>query len=448
MATYLNLSLQIYGGAAGKDLDRQPCVEVGSIPKAFSATAPVLVNEREAWMITHVQDYTLYTTSYQGFHTADNQPGHILICLFVPAQKRLADGHSPLELLEALKDTFVVQALRGGKLPQSPVDAAPYKALLDKYRLEERSILLPVMQGNAPASFCVESKKQLDAIMRHSRYPSLTSVGRLELGFSCPSTIMLTSKGKPSSPQSTTASPNIPLQKDTPLHLEPEMEPGGLTLDDGPDDTPPSKKKKKWLVMVVALATLGVYMAIDPFNTNTQETVMVENSNESEWESEDDWVVTDSVEEDYVVYDTVAVFVDPIAKEAIAQAAKEQEAKEKAAQAAAEKAKKEQAAKEAALKRQQQEEAASLQWQTQMGLYAASCPIQLRLGVNITAIDYSAHAVTFTVEYQELSKYNMDDSDQETLKNDRSSIRQKYASDLPSKVSVRFSQKDKAGRLL
>ncbi len=214
METYNNLSLRIYCGAVGTDLDHQLCVEVGAIPKAFSATAPVFVNEREAWMITHAQDYTLYTISYQGFHTIDLQPGHLLICLFVPAQKRLADGHSPLEVLEALKDTFVVQALCGDKLPQSPVDAAPYKALLDKYRLEERSLLLPVMQGKTPASFCVESKKQLDALMRHSRYPALISVGRLELGFSCPTGIDLVGKGTScQSPNVKQSEVEIPLPK-------------------------------------------------------------------------------------------------------------------------------------------------------------------------------------------------------------------------------------------
>lgn len=233
MATIISLALRVYGGTSEGSLAKQSFVSVGNVPQEFHPMPPTLVDEQQVWMITHAQDYTLYTISSKRCRTADDLPGQILICLFLPPQKRLADGHSPLGLLDSLMDIFVVQALRGGRLPNAPIDGSPFKSLLDKYRLEERPMPLPIMGGHEPCSFCVESKAQLDAIMRHSRYPILSSVGRLELGFQCKSSIALI-KQAPSKTPNPSSRKVLKQERENHNNSKSKVVSGGLPLDDSP----------------------------------------------------------------------------------------------------------------------------------------------------------------------------------------------------------------------
>ena len=271
MVTISNLSLCIYGGTLNDGMDALPLVSVGNAPDEFQPMPPTIVDEQQSWMITHAQNYTLYALFSKDCHTAEGLPGQMMICLFFPVQKRLADGHSPLGLLDSLMDVFAIQSMQGDRLPGAPVDNSPFKRLLGRYRLEERPMLLPIMQGNEPAAFCVENKTQLDAIMRHSRYQSLSSVGRLELGYHCKSSIELTSRTKSSTPvvpptPEPVVAPKIEKPK-PPVQSapEPEVISGGLSLD---DDEPVVVKKTSWLkklwraILIIVGTIFGLFVLL------------------------------------------------------------------------------------------------------------------------------------------------------------------------------------------
>lgn len=196
MQTVETLALRIYGGPLGTGLNPQALVAVGSVPDNFRPMPPTIVDESQSWMITHAQGYTSYAMySKDGIFAADGLPGQLMIYLFLPTMKRLADGKTALGLFDSIYDNFCIQNMAGGRLPVTAVDSSPYTMLLKRYRLEDRPMQLPVMSGHEPAAFCVENRAQLDALMRHSRYNELQGVGRLELGLHCRSTITLNVKG-------------------------------------------------------------------------------------------------------------------------------------------------------------------------------------------------------------------------------------------------------------
>ena len=469
MANINKIALRIYGGAIGDSLAKQPFVSVGDVPQKFTPTAPTLVDEQQVWMITHAQDYTLYATSSKRCYTSDDRPGQVLICLFLPPQKRLADGHSPLEVLGELMDIFIVQGLRGGKLPTATVDCSPFNLLLGKYRLEDRPMPLPIMAGQAPVAFCVESKAQLDAMMRHSRYSILSSVGRLELGFSCKSTIALIKKGPA---KRTEASSQTPSRRDNepepvkPESHKPKVVSGGLPLDDEPivvDNTSWFKKLLKIAAISVGvvfglfilLGVIGILVEDDgqQIAENEVETIKTENG------MSDLDQVLDSVATDEVVQDTI--LDESIDRDRLEQAISEGKAKAEMEQERAEakvaiisavkKRKEEEAKKAEVAKKKEQEkkkETEDASWQANIRKYAQSCPIQLRLGVRITSIKCNSNSVTFAVSYEELSKYDLDADDKATLIKDRAAIFKKYCSDVPKGVGTTVIQKDKAGRIM
>ena len=222
MALVTKLSLRIYGGAQSTGFSKEPLVSVGNAPDGIIPMPPTIVDEPQSWFITHAQSYTMYALYSKRYNTSQQQPGQLLFCLFMPVQQRLGEGKSPLGLLDSLMDQFAIQGLVNDCLPDSAIDSSPFKILLDRYKMEQRPLLLPIMQGHEAAAFCVENRSQLDALMRHSRYPVLGGVGRLELGFHCKSTISLSTTGnsqgkspaaakpKPATDSAPTAQPAVP----------------------------------------------------------------------------------------------------------------------------------------------------------------------------------------------------------------------------------------------
>jgi len=216
MQTVETLALRIYGGPLGTGLNPQALVAVGSVPDNFRPMPPTIVDESQSWMITHAQGYTSYAMySKEGVFAGNGIPGQLMFYVFLPAQKRLANGKSVLGLLDSLYDEFSIHNMMGGRLPDKPIDNSTYSMLLKRYHLEDRPMPLPVMAGHEPAALCVENRAQLEALMRHSRYNELLKVGRLELGMHCTSTIALNVKGsnprranpKPPKDDSTTTGP-------------------------------------------------------------------------------------------------------------------------------------------------------------------------------------------------------------------------------------------------
>ena len=455
-----NLSLRIYGGALSSGLDRQPLVSVGNAPEGFIPMPPTLVDEQQSWLITHAQNYTAYMSYSKRCQTQDDQPGQLLICLFFNPQQRLADGNSPLGLLDSLNDCFAVQAMQGGKLPTSPVDNSPFKMLLDRYRLEQRPMLLPVMSGHEPASFCAENRAQLDAFMRHSRYPVLMGVGRLELGLHCKSTIALASTGKPQKKEPEQQPiPVTPIEPEREQEQETELEPepfqydnyssGGLDLDDTPyiPESTPWYKKPLPIVLACIGTLVGLFLILTiffmitgktdrPYAEEEEEEVYVDSadsveviSSQQEYEPADD-VVADPV---------IANDENDMAEEAALKAKEAEEARRKAEEAARQEA----AEEEARLKK-----AEETRWMDNIRSRAQSCPIQLRVGVKISSITCTSNAVTITINYDELSKYDLDESDRNRIASDRSDVIRRYGSDIPSGTRINVVQKDRAGREL
>lgn len=444
-----NLSLRIYGGALSSGLDRQPLVSVGNAPEGFIPMPPTLVDEQQSWMITHAQNYTAYMSYSKRCQTQDDQSGQLLICLFFNPQQRLADGNSPLGLLDSLNDCFAVQAMRGGKLPTSPVDNSPFKMLLDRYRLEQRPMLLPVMSGHEPASFCAENRTQLDAFMRHSRYPVLMGVGRLELGMHCKSTIALKSTGTPVINREPEQKP-IPIIPTEPEHvteLEPEPfqsgnnDSGGLDLDDTPYVPGPTPWYRKPLpIVLICIGVLvGLFLLLMNIgHSNKQpyaeaEEVIVDSTESTEMISnQQDYEYVDDVDADSII----EVDENYMAEEAAMKAKEAEEAIIREAEEAARKKAEEERLKKA-------EEA---RWMDNIRSRAQSCPIQLRVGVKISSITCTSNSVTYTVNYDELSKYDLDESDRDRIASDRSDVIRKYGSDIPSGTRINVVQKDRAGR--
>ena len=192
MSELSSLGLRIYGGPLAVGLSRTALVSVGAAPDKFRPAPPTIVDEPVSWMLVHAQDYSLYAQYTRDFQTSEDEPAQLLICLFVPAGERLAGNKSPLDLLASLHDNFAVIGAPEGKLPTEPLDNSPFRQLLSRYQLEARPLPLPVMSGAEPASLRAASHSQLDALMRHSRYASLLRIGRLEIGYRCPSTVALT----------------------------------------------------------------------------------------------------------------------------------------------------------------------------------------------------------------------------------------------------------------
>lgn len=191
------LSLRIYGGSLSTGFNTQALVSAGAAPEGFRPTPPTIVDEQRSWMITHAQAYTAYSLYHRSYPAADGKPGQMLLVLFLPPQLRLAEGKSPLALLDTLHDLFVVQAMADDRLPAEPIDSTAFQNLLRRYKLEERPTLLPIMTGSEPASFCADNITQIEALMRYSRYTELSNVGRLEVGLHCATTVQLPIKGKP-----------------------------------------------------------------------------------------------------------------------------------------------------------------------------------------------------------------------------------------------------------
>lgn len=465
MANINKIALRIYGGAIGDSLAKRPFVSLGDVPQKFTPTVPTLVDEQQVWMITHAQDYTLYAASSKRCYTLDDRPGQILICLFLPPQKRLADGHSPLEVLGELMDIFIVQGLRGGKLSNATVDCSPFNSLLEKYRLEDRPMPLPIMAGQAPAAFCVESKAQLDAMMRHSRYSILSSVGRLELGFNCKSTIALIKKGPAKRSETPSQTPSHRDKEPEPVKPEshkPKVVSGGLPLDDEPivvNNTSWLKKMLKIAAISVGvvfglfilLGVIGILAEDDGQQVaeNDVETITTENDM-SNFDQVVDTVATDEAVQDSILDENIDR--ERLAEERVKSEMEQERAEAKAAMISAVKKKMEEKAKKAEeakkKEKEKKKEAEDASWQANIRKYAMSCPIQLRLGVRITSIKCNSNSVTFAVNYEELSKYDLDADDKATLIKDRAAIFKKYCSDVPKSVGTTVIQKDKAGRIM
>ncbi len=461
MTSIFDMALRIYGGEINGSLQIQPFIAVGNVPDEFRPMLPTIVDEQQVWMITHAQNYTLYTTLSKRCYTSDGQPGQTLICLFLPPQKRLADGNSPLGLLDAIMDCWVVQALRDGRLPKAPAENIPFVELLKKYRLEDRpkALLLPVMQGMLPAAFCVQSRTQLDALMRHSRYPELSAVGCLELGFSCNSTIVLNMNGGASQTrkkieENRKMKPKPPIQN----FSEKEDDIGGMPLNhEIINVNRPNIAKKIMIIVAIVLGVAFGMVALFIFDRQEKDDM------KEVVEAVEDSVFPVQKRQSFADLDNEQMEVEEAELSKLKQDEGNDEEKVsnsevvKIRERETKKMKEEEDRKKLEEKKRREEEEARKKkeqidqlWQSKVQEESRKCPTQLRAGVRISSLAYTAKTVTCTIVYEELSIYNLDSDDREVLSSDKNSVATKYKAmiDIPPHVQMIVVQKDRVGRVI
>lgn len=419
-----HIGLSIYGGAQGENLDAVPLVTAGEIPDNFQVFSPMLVKESSSWIIYHALSYTLYALYSEVVCTSDSKPGQLLICLFIPVQKKLADGKGGLGLLDSVWNVFALYGMRSGKLSEVPIDNAPFVKLLEQYRLEDRQTLLPAMVGSVPASFRVENLNQVDALMRYSRYDILSNVSRLELGLHCQTTLSLPIKGEGSRQTDVSAKILEDTKKESSHILSPlEEENNGNVLP-----------KKKSLILLKSIAAAGVGLVAVYFLTD-----MLYDNSKKETENEileASALLEKPAEVETTLIDTV--IVEP--KQSIAKLPMDSTGSPKEGVAVAKAKKKEIPSRPSV--------PSVPSWQSEVNKEAESCPISLRLGVHVTAITCNSNTVTCTLVYEEMSKYNITEHNLEQMRSDEEKIKKDHLSGLPSNVRVNFIKKDRAGRII
>ena len=191
----MDITIRIYGGGVGESL-QPPMLEIGNLTEDIHPNLPCLIDEDNVWMIVHGKRQNMYALYSREYLDVAGNPAYVLVCLFLPAMSRLANGKSPLDLLNSLMDVFGLQATEDGRLLGTSIDNTPFKKLLTRYAIEDRPWPLPVMEGERPAAFCVENFTQLEAVMRYSNYQPLSTISCLEIGQNCESTINFSTKGE------------------------------------------------------------------------------------------------------------------------------------------------------------------------------------------------------------------------------------------------------------
>lgn len=192
------ISIRIFWGQWGGEFNPSPIVSIGNMVDEFVPVAPDLVSEEQSWMIKLDEWKAVYACHSKERCTNSDNYLQLLICVVFPKSRLLADGKSPLDLLEALRRQF-------GQLFAFDLDAAlpsrekvdtEFARLLKDYALVECPWYVFNMEGTDPASFCLESRSQLNALMRYNAYPLLAHIEHLELGFKCKSTVDINTKGE------------------------------------------------------------------------------------------------------------------------------------------------------------------------------------------------------------------------------------------------------------
>lgn len=191
-----NITVAIWGGMPTNL--RSITNHIGDLPSTYKPRMYKLVKEPKMWLIAHTKDLTLY--SAVSSEALSGGSGEVLrVDIMVPANRRIAGGKSPLDLLNKMMECAEKNAIQGGVLTTQTIDNLPFLYHLKEFHLEERPSALPVMIGSNAGSLCIESTRQLDALMRFSKYPILANISQLELGFKCPTTIKIDTKsgGRP-----------------------------------------------------------------------------------------------------------------------------------------------------------------------------------------------------------------------------------------------------------
>lgn len=280
MKTGNHISVRIFTGLQGEHFAVPAAVAVGSMTEGFQPFAPQMVVESEVWILQHRRNDTLYAKFSTDYLATDGKKAQVLICLFLPAGKKLAGGKSPFGLLNDLQGLLLIYGVRGGRLIPEQIKPQAFEELVEQQRLSSLAMPLPVMNGKEPAAYRANNDVAIDKLMRRSHFPALSMVAWLEIGRRCTATIDLTQRVI--NPQ--------PLD-DPNANMGPAMGPaaqssylGGVPLGDDEHVVvvDNNKKKPKYLLYVgIAVACLLALMLIGSLSEKDDDGI--DGLSDSEW---------------------------------------------------------------------------------------------------------------------------------------------------------------------
>ena len=191
------ISIHIFWGPWDGELNPLPIVSVGNLVGSIVPSAPVLVKEDKSWMIKTDDSKSVFACySKERCFNSDSYM-QLLVCVIIPKGKRLEGEKSPLDLLEDVRNQFdqlFTIDIDAALSPKEEVDAA-FAQVLSNYVVVDCPWYVFDMEGKDPAAFQVDSRSQLNALMRFNAYPALAHVEHLELGFKCKTTVEINTKG-------------------------------------------------------------------------------------------------------------------------------------------------------------------------------------------------------------------------------------------------------------
>ena len=88
----------------------------------------------------------------------------------------------------------------------------------------------------------------------------------------------------------------------------------------------------------------------------------------------------------------------------------------------------------------------SSNWQSDFYDIARQCPVEIENGVTIQSVSVYSNSVTITLRLTAVSKYELDSSNEATLRDFKNNYRNYFKQYVPSSVSVYMYLQDKAGR--
>lgn len=191
------MSIRIFWGPWGGEFNPSPVVSLGNVVGSIVPTAPLLVKEDKSWMIRTDEWKAVYSCySKERCFNSDSYM-QLLVCVIIPKGKRLEGEKSPLDLLEDIRNQFdlLFTIDIDAVLPTKEEVEAAFTQVLSNYVVADCPWYVFNMEGKEPASFQVDSRSQLNALMRYNAYPALAHVEHLELGFKCETTLEINTKG-------------------------------------------------------------------------------------------------------------------------------------------------------------------------------------------------------------------------------------------------------------
>lgn len=273
-----HLALRIYK-SEGEILEQAiPLISVGEFPDNFKPRSPRLVEEKESWLIIHANEYKQYSYYVKGENSV------YAIYLLLPISKKMSLNSSTFDLLSDAYKLITIQEGLG-------FNDGAFEGLLKNYVLDEDDELtVPFMSGKEPVSFRADSKTQIAALLKFSKYKELESVCQLEIGLSCKTTINLPIKSKAKNVSKPSSIPQKPSRQTTKTkHQKQEVEDYSSSVTPLFEQNEKKGLGKNKIIVALAIIAACIIAAVFIINrgdADTSESILAQNE-----------VFEDSVEE-------------------------------------------------------------------------------------------------------------------------------------------------------